>query len=122
MAMTSPSDLKFALQTKRTQHRYSPLENGHCDRAKWFYTAETEKGRREGKQMGADDRLQIMKGVGVLHPVEVEVPAPHIIFHSLLPVSLFSLVPLMACSFALPVFLSWLPLPWQSDNCWSLHC
>lgn len=33
--------------------------------------------------MGVDDRLQTMKGVGVLHPVEVEVPAQHIIIHSL---------------------------------------
>lgn len=31
--------------------------------------------------MGVDDRLQTMKGVGVLHPVEVEVPAQHIISH-----------------------------------------
>lgn len=32
-----------------------------------------------------------------------------------------SAVPLIACSFTLPVFLSWLFLPWQSDNCWSIH-
>lgn len=30
-----------------------------------------------------------------------------------------SVVPLIACSFTLPFFLSWLSLPWQSDNCWN---
>lgn len=167
-------------------------------------------------EMGVDDRLQTMKGVGVLHPVEVEVPAQHIIIHPLWfvlfsfpfhtlsaiffisflwlyapPPSLFlclcpssslsfspvfcvglvicwnlevfsispsstilllsvpppfyqhlpfphsanlspwhlsnspcthSVVPLIACSFTLPFFLSWLSLPWQSDNCWSIRC
>lgn len=33
-----------------------------------------------------------------------------------------SVVPLIACSFTLPFFLSWLSPPWQSDNCWSIHC
>lgn len=33
-----------------------------------------------------------------------------------------SVVPLIACSFTLPFFLPWLSLPWQSDNCWSIHC
>lgn len=33
-----------------------------------------------------------------------------------------SAVPLIACSFTLPFLLSWLSLPWQSDNCWSIHC
>lgn len=173
--------------------------------------------------MGVDDRLQTMKGVGVLHPVEVEVPAQHITIHPLwfvlfsfpfhtlsaifflsyfffsypsfgcvpplqlppphslplsfqLPVSphfrvglvicrslevfsifpsssipllsllppfhqhlpfphsanlslwhlsnspcTHSVVPLIACSFTHPLFLPWLSLPWQSDNCWSIH-
>lgn len=34
-------------------------------------------------EMGVDDRLQTMKGVGVLHSVEVEVLAQHIIIHPL---------------------------------------
>lgn len=173
-------------------------------------------------EIGADDRPQTMKGVGVLHQAEVEVPAQHIIIHplwfllfslsvshfvcyffppplffisslwlgapppfsafvllvprlflspstvfgtchslksftsSIFPPSLYSVicpttflfsrnphlpfphsasfspwnlsnspcshsvVPLIACSFTLLFFPSWLFLPWQSDSCWSI--
>ena len=33
-----------------------------------------------------------------------------------------TVVPLIACSITLPFFLSWLFLPWLSDNCWSMRC
>lgn len=67
-------------------------------------------------EIGADDRPQTMKGVGVLHQAEVEVPAQHIIIHPLWFL-LFSLsISHFVCYFfLLPFFLyplfGWVPPP-----------
>lgn len=69
-------------------------------------------------EIGVDDRLQTMKGVGVLHPLEVEVPAQHIIIHPLWFVwGFFSLFLFTLCLlFFFPVFISslWLCAPFSA--------
>lgn len=58
-------------------------------------------------EIGVDDRLQTMKAVGVLHPVEVEVPAQHIIIHPLWFVLFFLSFSHLVCYFFLfPFFIS----------------